>query len=209
MIRALIASIATSLMPFAASAVEEPPHTVVLDEGRYQVRAYDPMIEARIEVAAPQDDAPNAGFRPLAGYIFGDNTAREKIEMTAPVTQTASQTIDMTAPVTQTAAGDPGRWTIAFIMPAEWTMETLPVPDNEAVTLTEIPARMVAAVRFSGWTNARAQARREADLRAWIDEKGYIPAGPATYAYYNAPWVPGPFRRNEVMIPVRPAGEAG
>ncbi len=206
--RTLLASIAASLMSFAASAVEEPPHTVILDEGRFQVRAYEPMIEARIEVAAGQDDAPNAGFRPLAGYIFGDNTAREKIEMTAPVIQTPSRTIDMTAPVTQTAAGDPGLWTVAFIMPADWTMETLPVPNNDAVTLEDIPARMVAAVRFSGWTGAKAQARREADLRAWIDTRGYVPAGPAIYAYYNAPWVPGPLRRNEVMIPVRPSGDA-
>ena len=39
-----------------------------------------------------------------------------------------AQKIAMTAPVTQQTDGD--RWTVRFIMPSSWTMETLPTPND-------------------------------------------------------------------------------
>ncbi|KPQ31561.1 MAG: SOUL heme-binding protein, partial [Porphyrobacter sp. HL-46] len=45
-------------------------------------------------------------------------------------------------------------------------------------------------------------AAREAQLRAWLAEQGIAPTGKAEFAFYDAPMVPGPLRRNEVLIPV-------
>ncbi|WP_417496762.1 SOUL family heme-binding protein [Maricaulis sp.] len=192
-------------LPAAAHAAEEPPHTLVLEDGAIQIRDYAPMILAEVEVSGDMGDAGNAGFRPLAGYIFGDNQTRsggsDAIAMTAPVIQTRSETIAMTAPVTQSMTTD-GSWRVAFVMPPEWTMDTLPVPENANITLTEIPARRMATIRFSGGPDDARFAAKTEELRAWLSEQGHDVIGEPVYARYDPPWIPTFFRRNEVMLEI-------
>ena len=202
----------TTLEP--AMAAEEPAHSVIKTDGAIEVRRYDAMIVAEVTVETSEGAAGNAAFQTLFGYISGGNIAKVKIEMTAPVTQTPAEgeTIAMTAPVTQTPAraSDGGdAWTVAFIMPAEWTLETLPEPRDPRVRLREIPERTLAAVRFAGRARPDSVAERRAALSAWIAANGYVATGPAETAFSNAPFVPGPFRRNEVLIPVAAAPAAG
>ena len=87
-------------------------------------------------------------------------------------------------------------------MPSEYTAETLPKPVQDDVRIVELRESLVAAIRFSGHASDESIAANEARLRTWIEESSYEIAGPSTYAYYNDPWTPGPFRRNEVMIDV-------
>ncbi|MEM8636231.1 MAG: heme-binding protein [Pseudomonadota bacterium] len=198
----LLAIIGVIGSAMTASATEEPPHSVILDDGQFQIRSYQPAIVAEVEVTGDMRRAGNSGFRPLADFIFGNNTAQSDIEMTAPVTrQPASQKIEMTAPVTRVESAD-DVWTVTFFMPNEWTMETLPQPNNPEIKIREIPSEMIATIRFSGRGRERTHAEKQVLLEAWITEQGYRAVGPARYAGYNAPFVPGPLRRNEVMIPV-------
>lgn len=196
---AILATIFAATM--TASATEEPAHEVLVKDGKYEIRAYEPTIVAEVEITGDMRRAGNSGFRPLADFIFGNNTARSKIEMTAPVTRVRSEKIAMTAPVTRTV-GDDDAWTVAFVMPSEWTMDTLPVPNNPDVTIREVPGETMATVQFSGVGRERMFAQKQAALEAWITEQGYEVIGAPRFAGYDAPYVPGPFRRNEVMIPV-------
>ena len=200
------AAIAAAIFnPTAANAAQEPPHEVIASDGNIEVRQYKPQILAEVTVTGDMRRAGNSGFRPLADFIFGNNTAKQSIEMTAPVTRTpASRKIEMTAPVmrTETAGGD---WVVAFVMPEEWTMETLPAPNNPDITIREVPGEMIAAIRFNGAGRESAHKKKQAELEAWLGTHDYVATGSARYAGYNAPWVPAPFKRNEVMIPVRPA----
>ena len=164
------------------------------------------MIEAHVEVDGDRRGAVNAGFRPLAGYIFGGNQSRseagaETIAMTTPVIQSAPQRIAMTSPVTQEVA-EAGRWRVSFIMPPEWSMETLPVPGNAEVRLVEIPARRMAAIRFSGRARDSVLAEKLEELLEFLAVNEYRVIGEPQYAYYNPPWTLGPFRRNEVMLEI-------
>lgn len=70
----------------------------------------------------------------MAGYIFGGNTTKSSIAMTAPVMDTAkvSETIAMTAPVMDTLSNS-GKHIVAFTMPSSYTLENLPKPDNANV----------------------------------------------------------------------------
>jgi hypothetical protein len=168
-----------------AAAVETPAYAVEVAEGPIELRRYPPMIAAEVTRTGDRQAAVRAGFGPLARYIFGRDRAGEKIAMTAPVTQTP--------------AG--GAWTVRFLMPAGWTMETLPAPAGD-VRLVELPAQRMAAIRFSGrWTDARF-AEAEARLRDWLAARGLSPAGPPVHTYYNDPFTPAFLRRNEVLLPL-------
>ena len=118
-----------NLLGAPAMATEEPPFTVSVKQGDFEVRDYPALVAAEVSVSGDRKDAASKGFRLLAGYIFGGNTRQQSIAMTAPVVQApaASEKIAMTAPVTQEAR-DNGSWTIAFTMPAGSTLQSLPAP---------------------------------------------------------------------------------
>ena len=123
--------------------------------------------------------------------------------MTAPVTSTRSggQEIAMTAPVTSEPAGD-GTWTVAFIMPEQWSMDTLPAPDDASVELRELTARRVAVIRFSGLMGERQSAEHLSQLERFLADRGLQAVSAPTFAAYDPPWIPGPFRRNEIWIEI-------
>jgi len=200
----LLAAAVAAVSPMTAQATEEPAHAVLLQSGAYEIRQYEPMIVAEVEITGDMRRAGNSGFRPLADFIFGNNTSRSKIDMTAPVTRVKSEKIEMTAPVTRSLSGD-DVWTVSFVMPSKWTMDTLPVPNNQDVSIKEVPGEMMATVRFSGIGRERVFEQKQTALQDWLAEQGYEMIGAPRYAGYDAPYVPGPLRRNEVMIPVQPA----
>ena len=74
-------------------AIEEPKYTLMEKSGAFELRAYAPKVVAETLVDGSLDAASSAGFRRIADYIFGNNTAHngsnEKISMTAPVTMAA------------------------------------------------------------------------------------------------------------------------
>jgi hypothetical protein len=184
-------------------AVEEAGYQVVSSDRSFEVRRYQPMLVAEVEVSGDFEDAGNVGFRPLADYIFGNNVARTQISMTAPVTQQSAvgEKIAMTAPVMQQAAGQ--RQIVRFTMPAGYTLETLPAPRNPLVKLKRVESATYAVVRYSGrWTE---QNYREnlATLQREIAARGLVAAGAPVWARYDAPFKPWFMRRNEIMIPVQ------
>jgi hypothetical protein len=190
-----------------ARATEEPRHTVIYTAGSIEIRDYAPMVIAEVEVAGDMGGAGNRGFRPLAGYIFGDNRRVERgggatIAMTSPVMQERSQTIAMTTPVTQAQTQD-GSWRVAFVMPEEWSLDTLPTPNDPTVELRAVAARRMAVIRFAGGASDARFEAKGAELLEFLAERGIAATGSPIYARYNPPWVPAPFRRNEVMIEIR------
>jgi hypothetical protein len=91
---------------------------------------------------------------------------------------------------------------VAFIVPAGYTRETVPEPLDPDVRIVATPARLVATLRFSGWMSEELHQKQEQALRAELVTRNLVVAGEPITAQYDAPFVPGPFRRNEVLIPV-------
>ncbi len=103
-VAAMTTMMSATLAP-ARADTEEPRFTVVDKVGAIEIRQYGPRLAADVVVQGDEEDARSNGFRPLADYIFGNNTARAKIDMTAPVAQERNEKIAMTAPVSQTREG--------------------------------------------------------------------------------------------------------
>jgi len=182
------------------SNVEQPKYKVVESSGNIEIRDYAPMIVAEAEVSGDRREAIGKGFRLIADYIFGNNTTSQKVAMTAPVTQQGSEKIAMTAPVTQ--QGDGKTWTVRFIMPSSYTMETLPKPNNPAVKLKEIGGNRFAVIRFSGMGREDSLRRHTNELNEFVVAKDLKPLSAPTYAFYNPPWTLPFLRRNEVLVEI-------
>jgi hypothetical protein len=198
---AVMAILALGAWLYFASNVEEPKYRVVVADGAIEVREYPPLVVAEVTRSGDRWAAVNAGFGPLARYIFAEDRAGDSIAMTAPVTQQQTR-IAMTAPVTQSKVEDAqsDTWVVRFVMPSAYTLESLPKPASADVTLRQLPETQRAVIRFSGVATDRLVAEQEATLRAWLAARQLEVSGPPTIAYYNPPLTPGPLRRNEVML---------
>lgn len=164
-------------------AIEKPDYEVILKEGDFEIRQYEPMI---IALSREENLGGGSGFNKLFGYISGKNTAQEKISMTAPVLN------DL----------DNENMTIAFVMPKNYDLENLPQPQDSGVELVEKPRRKVAAIRFSGNPRPSKIAEKTRELSEWMKEKDLIGIGMVELARYNPPFIPGFMKHNEVLIEI-------
>ena len=189
------------------TGTEQPKYTVVEQFGTVEIRHYGPRLAAETVATGPVETARSAGFRKVAGYIFGGNTAKTSIAMTAPVAQSAgtSQAIAMTAPVIQ-AAEPGGGWRIQFIMPSKYTRATLPVPTDPEVKIVDVPAQDYAVLRYTGSTDAAGVSRNTASLKAGLIGKPWRITGEPLAWFYDPPWTAPFLRRNEVAVPVARGG---
>lgn len=197
--------------------IEKPIYTVKQEDGDFEIRVYSTQIVAETQVKGSLEAAGNLAFQSLFQYISGANRSKTKIAMTAPVgqEQSRSEKIAMTPPVglepAPTAQGASaarleagGEWIVSFMMPACYTLKTLPEPANDRVRLRVIPAHHVAAVRYSGRWSQTSYEKQLARLRQWMTTHGLQAAGLPVWARYNPPFTPSFLRRNEIHIPLEP-----
>jgi hypothetical protein len=182
-------------------ATEEAPYTLVEKDNGFEIRNYAPHILAETVVEGTLEEAGNIAFNRLFRYISGDNKSHDRVAMTAPVSQQpAGEKIKMTAPVGQQAV--PQGWAVSFMMPATYTLETLPQPNSSQVSLRQVSARQMAVVRYSGFWSEKAYLQNKRELESWIVQKGLAIVGDPVWARYNPPFTPWFLRRNEILIPV-------
>jgi hypothetical protein len=200
------------MVPAIAMAIEEPEYQVVGQYDNYELREYAPYIIAEVDVQGDFDEAGRDAFRILAGYIFGDNAAAEKMAMTAPVESRPSakgEKMSMTAPVTAIAAGDDGRTTYAFVMERKFSLQTLPVPNDDRIRIRAVPERTMAVRRYSGrWTEDK-YLQNEKSLLSALDADDIQTIGRPVLARYNSPFSLPFMRRNEVMIEIMSGSAQG
>jgi SOUL heme-binding protein len=187
---------------FAIKNIEEPKYTVVSVANGYEIRRYDEQIVAEARAPGSYRDALNTGFRLIADYIFGNNTTSSSIAMTAPVGETVAKSapIAMTVPVGEVQSGTDH--IISFVMPSKYTMDTIPKPNNKAVTLRVVPPRTVAVLRYSGFTGNDVMDAKKVELKTLLAKDNVKTIGEPEGAFYNPPWTPPFMRRNEVLIEI-------
>lgn len=209
----------TLLLSGAAMATEEPKYTVLKQTEDFELRRYESQLVAQTWVSGDQDAASRAGFKILADYIFGNNTTpsgeSSKISMTAPVAmqfeakQSAtkknggSQKIAMTAPVSikqEHQQQNDSKWRVQFTMPSQYSMQTLPKPNNPNIEIIEVPPQTYGVIKFSGLAGAEKVAAKTAELQSWMQMQKLNIIGTPELARYNPPWTLPFMRRNEVMI---------
>jgi len=195
--------------------VETPSYKLEKKEDGFEIRTYAAYIIAQVDVESDFDGALRNGFEILAHYIFGGNRKKESISMTAPVSEekvsgfeeipmmapVTSEKISMTAPVTEEQAGERVH-RVSFAMPSRFTLETLPEPLDKRITFTVVESRKTAATRFSGRVHEKLAAQKTEELSDWLVRNGIVPKSNFVVALYNPPFIPGIFRRNEIIVDI-------
>lgn len=171
-------------------AIEEPAYQVLVSDAPFEHRRYSGFVVAETILSGDFDSASQTGFRRIAGYIFGDNTAdagkSRKISMTAPVTVSPAES----------------GWKLHFVMPSQEKLDSLPRPNNAQINLRKVGEHEVVAIRFSGWTTAASIRENTEKLQQWASARNLTLAGVPQVARYNDPFTLPWRRRNEILIEV-------
>jgi hypothetical protein len=166
---------------------------VVKTVGQIEIRRYPKLILATV---AGMDDSDS--FQILFDYISGNNQPNRKIAMTAPVMsgRRLEKKIAMTTPVLSTDSA------FSFVLPAEFTPETVPVPMDPRLRLEEVPERMLAVIRFHGVARGGLVERERTELLSLLDRNGIKPRGEPFLMRYDPPFMPGFIRHNEIAVEI-------
>jgi hypothetical protein len=194
-----------SVWGYFVSRAEKAVYSVLEEKDGYEIREYAPHIVAQTVLSGDYDKSVDSGFRIIASYIFGGNTKKESIAMTTPVitqnVEKESEKIAMTTPVLTKV--EDGKRTMSFVMPAGYTLETLPTPTDSRVQLLEVPAQKKAALRFS-WLRTKSRLEKNKTLLlSLLQRDGISVVGAPEYAGYNGPGTPPWMTRNEVLIEIK------
>jgi len=171
----------TWLVNTSRAATETPVYKVIRTDAKFEIRDYPALTVA----TTPMNDAGmNGSFGQLFRFITGGNEGAQKINMTAPV-------------LIGTAKDKP---TMSFIMPKTTAEKGVPKPMGDKVTLSKVPAARYAVLSFFGFRTTTNEKAAIDKLKAWLGAQKLHGTGDPLIAYYDPPWTPIFFRRNEVLI---------
>ena len=165
---------------------KEPKYQVSESHGKIEVRLYEPFLVGEVEISGGRKEAIRSGFRILADFLFGNNTASARLPMSIPVTQQ------------KTGEG----WKIRFMFAEASKLDDLPKPKNPSVKLISIPRKKFAAIRFSGLPNDKKIQSQTEKLRQFAKSHHWPLDDKPIFAFYNPPWTLPFFRRNEILIEI-------
>jgi len=175
-----------SFMAISTSKIEKQPYRVVKKESGFEVRFYPPATFATIRSSAKNyRELSGSGFRKIAGYIFGNNETSAKIAMTSPVHMDINK----------------DESSMSFVMPSNYSVNTLPKPNDSKVEIHESKPEYVAAIEFGGYVNDATLKRYTEQLQKSLESHNIKPIGHFRYLGYNPPYQLVN-RRNEVIVEV-------
>jgi hypothetical protein len=144
-----------------------------------EIRAYEPAYYASY---AKLETDSNSQFRVLANYIFGGNEREEQISMTSPVNMKMY-----------------GEEEMLFKMPENYTLENLPRPNDSSIKMMKMEERRIAAIKFSGYSNAKKVEKYKAQLIQVLKDNKVRYQDKFELLVYDAPYKLLN-RRNEIIV---------
>ncbi len=165
---------------------ESQKYNVVRTEKDFEIRFYPTVAMATITSSVKSHkELGNSGFKKLANYIFGGNSANKQIAMTTPVHMDVSDSLS----------------SMSFVMPTNYTKDSLPLPIDSTVKISTTSDEYVAAIKFEGFASEKDIKYYTEKLENALKEKAISYYGHFRFLGYNPPYqLMG--RKNEVIITV-------
>ena len=182
---ALIVGVSVLFVGYSINAffkTETASYKIVQVHDSVEIRAYNEMIYASY---TPEDSVERSNsFGKVANYIFGNNSTNEKIAMTSPVVIKPNNNYEM-----------------AFIMPDQYTISSLPKPSSAEVSIYSVPSSIKAAIQYSGFSNPEKEAQYKQKLIAVLAQNNIAHQKDFHIYVYDAPYKLLN-RRNEIVVSV-------
>jgi hypothetical protein len=181
---------------FGIHLEEQAPYDILKSDGSIEVRCYRPQTQARVTVHGEFKEAQKEAFNLLAGYIFGENNVKEKIQMTTPVL--------LEHKLEHKRGSSSDEWTMSFILPQNFLIHNAPTPRDPRITLHERPVQLVASVSYPGINNEEKIEEYTGVLKKWLKKRPwYIPLNGFQTAQFDGPLTIPFFRKNEIHVEVK------
>jgi SOUL heme-binding protein len=188
----IIGALVTLFLVFQTYAVmstnksETQTYKVVRSEIDFEIRFYPAVVMATItSTVKTYKELGNSGFKKLANYIFGGNQEKKQIAMTSPVHMDITDSLS----------------SMSFVMPANYTKENLPLPNDPSVKIDRTFDEYVAVIKFAGFASEKDIKFYNEKLKNALIEKGISYYGHFRFLGYNPPYqLVG--RKNEIIISV-------
>jgi hypothetical protein len=165
-----------------------PAYTVkekVKEPVRFEIRDYAEMVLVETPTK-PERNGRDGSFGRLFKFITGTNATGAKIPMTTPVFFRGTNDTER----------------MSFVMPPEMSVGAVPLPSDKMVQVSERPQGTFAVMPI-GTKRARPYLESMVQkLEAALQQTEWKSVGSAEFAYYDPPWIPAWFCRNECMLPV-------
>jgi effector-binding domain-containing protein len=167
----------------SSNTIEEYPYKVIKEYDDFEIRQYEASLFTSVTLKmGAYNKASRKGFSILGGYIFGANEKNESISMTSPVSMSLEDEM-----------------TMMFMVPKEFSTETLPKPENQNIKFIQMPQKKMAAITFSGWANDKKIEKYKAKLVSVLAENNIKHNNTFSVLGYNPPYEVL-FRRNEIIV---------
>ena len=163
------------------SKYESPDYDILIKEDEFEIRKYVDFFI--VEYDNVNDPEIRNAFGSLFRYISNDNKENKKISMTTPVIQEVTK----------------DNMKMAFVVPKEFG-DRIPSPNNPNLKLKKFDEGLFAVISYSGFSSKSKEEKMKNTLETWILEKDYLLLSNFMLAFYNPPFVPPMFRRNEIWV---------
>lgn len=162
---------------------EQHNYKVIKKFDKFEIRKYDAALFSSVKLNKKgYKESSSEGFRILAGYIFGDNDAKEKIAMTSPVVM---------------ELGDSSK--MMFMVPKNYNLKNLPNPNNSKIVFEKEEVKIIAAIRFDGWADDEKIEKYKTILMNELANEKLNFINKFSFLGYNPPYEIMN-RRNEVVV---------
>lgn len=162
---------------------ETPYYSVVLSEDSFEIREYSEFDV--VEYDNDSDPYISRGFGTLFSYISDNNKQNQKISMTVPVIEEIK--LD--------------KMKMAFVV-SKKLKDNIPEPNDDNLKIRKFDSGVFAVVKYSGFSNRDKESKMIQRLEEWYTGKGYSRISNYMLAFFNPPFTPPMFRRNEIMVRV-------
>jgi hypothetical protein len=185
--------------------VKEPVYKVIAKKEGYELRKIQPYLAAHVDIVGSYEEATNQGFKILFSYISGNNNLQECLDMKAPMLHEVCKkgvSIPMAAPVIIEDGIQPDTHRISFVLPKEYTFDTVPQPRDQRIMLEEVPAKTIAVYRFTWYPTAQHVEKEKKLFVQMLKRDGLCVRSDISLARYNPPFALPFLMRNELIVTV-------